>query len=119
MTIYNKTIQSVIHATNTKYTDFSIEILLSLTIYDFKQKITLNHPTKLNSKDQHLIYSGKLIVDKNILNQVFNKNHQLSTTTSTVNSPTVNNNEFDQENDLLRIFRILIEIFLLCSIICV
>jgi len=44
-----------------------------LTVYDLKQKITLNHPTKPIPKDQRLIFSGKLLDDTSLLNQIFIK----------------------------------------------
>jgi len=39
-------IKIVIRTTNNKYADFPMEMSPFLTIYDLKQNITLNHPTK-------------------------------------------------------------------------
>jgi len=39
-------IKIVIRTTNNKYADFPMEMSSFLTIYDLKQNITLNHPTK-------------------------------------------------------------------------
>ncbi len=39
-------IKIIIRTTNNKYADFPMEMSSFLTIYDLKQNITLNHPTK-------------------------------------------------------------------------
>ncbi|CAF0966208.1 unnamed protein product [Adineta steineri] len=75
MATVNETIHIIIRCANNKYADFSIDILSSSTIYNLKQTITLNHPTKPLPKNQRLIHSGKLLDDKNILNQVFIKSN--------------------------------------------
>jgi len=87
----NETIKLVIRLANNKYSDFNLELSSLLTVYDLKQKIALNHPTKpvrktkylfiknylfFNfkiPKDQRLIFSGKLLDDTNLLNQIFLK----------------------------------------------
>ncbi len=42
----NETIKLIIRTANNKYPDFELEISSLLTVYDLKQKLTLNHPTK-------------------------------------------------------------------------
>jgi hypothetical protein len=46
MTSTNETIKLIIRTANNKYADFNLELSSLLSIYDLKQKITLNHPTK-------------------------------------------------------------------------
>ncbi|CAF3262157.1 unnamed protein product [Rotaria sp. Silwood2] len=69
----NESITLIIRTTNNKYADFFLELSPLLTVHDLKQKITLNHPTKPIPKDQRLIFSGKLLDDASVLNQVFIK----------------------------------------------
>jgi len=92
MAFTNETIKLIIRTANNKYADFNLELSSLLTVYDLKQKITLNHPTKpvrkkikflfymkilyFNSKipkDQRLIFSGKLLDDTTLLHQIFIK----------------------------------------------
>ncbi|CAF1136522.1 unnamed protein product [Adineta ricciae] len=73
MATSNDTITLIIRTANNKYADFNLELSLLLTVYDLKQKIALNHPTKPIPKDQRLIFSGKLLDDASLLNQVFLK----------------------------------------------
>ncbi|CAF4942445.1 unnamed protein product [Rotaria sp. Silwood1] len=73
MASLNESIKLIIRTTNNKYVDFVLELSPLLTVYDLKQKITLNHPTKPIPKDQRLIFSGKLLDDASILNQIFIK----------------------------------------------
>ncbi|UJR31467.1 hypothetical protein I4U23_018956 [Adineta vaga] len=73
MATVNEITKLIIRTTNNKYVDFSIEISTSVTIYDLKQKITLV------PENQRLIYSGKLLDDKNLLHQVFTKTASSST----------------------------------------
>ncbi len=42
----SETIKLIIHTANNKHADFNLELSLLSTVYDLKQKITLNHPTK-------------------------------------------------------------------------
>ncbi|CAF1410346.1 unnamed protein product [Rotaria sordida] len=69
----SESIKLIIRTTNNKYADFVLEISPLLTVLDLKQKITLNHPTKPIPKDQRLIFSGKLLDDTGVLNQIFIK----------------------------------------------
>jgi hypothetical protein len=46
MATANEKIKLIIRTANNKYSDFHIEISPLLTVYDLKQNITLNHPTK-------------------------------------------------------------------------
>ena len=46
MATSNDTITLIIRTANNKYADFNLELPLLLTVYDLKQKIALNHPTK-------------------------------------------------------------------------
>ncbi|CAF4828571.1 unnamed protein product [Rotaria socialis] len=63
----------VIRTANNNYVDFPTELLSSLTVYDLKKHIELNHPAKPSPEHQRLVYSGKLLADENNLNQIFNK----------------------------------------------
>ncbi|CAF1259943.1 unnamed protein product [Rotaria magnacalcarata] len=69
----NESIKLIIRTTNNKYADFLLELPPLITVYDLKQKITLNHPTRPVPRDQRLIFSGKLLDDSSLLNQVFVK----------------------------------------------
>lgn len=42
----NETVQLIIRTANNKYADFNLELSSLLSVYDLKQKIMLNHPTK-------------------------------------------------------------------------
>ena len=42
----SETIKLIIRTANNKYADFELELSLLANVYDLKQKITLNHPTK-------------------------------------------------------------------------
>ncbi|CAF3195593.1 unnamed protein product [Rotaria socialis] len=69
----NESIKLIIRTTNNKYADFLLELPPLITVYDLKQKITLNHPTRPVPTDQRLIFSGKLLDDSSLLSQVFVK----------------------------------------------
>ncbi|CAF3934650.1 unnamed protein product, partial [Adineta steineri] len=73
MATNNETIKLIIRTANSKSEDFDLELSSLSTIYDLKQQITLNHPTKPIPKDQRLIFSGKLLDDTSLLNQIFIK----------------------------------------------
>ncbi|CAM4772735.1 unnamed protein product [Rotaria magnacalcarata] len=76
-TIY-EILKLVIRTVNSNYVDFSTELLSSLTAYDLKKHIELNHPAKPSPEHQRLIYSGKLLADENNLNQIFNNSNSES-----------------------------------------
>jgi hypothetical protein len=42
----SETIKLIIRTANNKHADFNLELSLLSTVYDLKQKITLNHLTK-------------------------------------------------------------------------
>ena len=46
MASINETIKLIIRTANNKHADFNLELSPLLSVYDLKQKITLNHPTK-------------------------------------------------------------------------
>ena len=92
----NESIKLIIRTANNQHADFNLELLPSSTVYDLKEKITVQHPTKpvrleftriffsgftnvaffvylKVPKDQRLIFSGKLLDDSMVLNQIFLK----------------------------------------------
>ncbi|UJR15211.1 hypothetical protein I4U23_002170 [Adineta vaga] len=73
MATNNDTIKLIIRAASNQYADINLELSPLLTVHDLKQKIMLNHPTKPIPKDQRLIFSGKLLDDNSLLNQVLVK----------------------------------------------
>jgi len=52
----NETIKLIIRTANNKYADFDLEISSLFTVYDLKQKITLNHPTKPVRKKINILF---------------------------------------------------------------
>jgi hypothetical protein len=46
MATTNEVIKLIIRTANNKYADFDLELSPLLTVYDLKQTITINHPTK-------------------------------------------------------------------------
>lgn len=73
MSTTNDFLQLIIRTANNKHADLEIQIPSIQTVFDLKQQIQLNHPTKPTPKDQRLIFAGKLLVDATQLQEIFSK----------------------------------------------
>ncbi|KAG7257739.1 hypothetical protein CRUP_029593 [Coryphaenoides rupestris] len=63
----------VIKAPNQKYDDQTINCFLNWTVEKLKSHISIVYPSKPSSKDQRLVYSGKLLQDHMQLRDVLRK----------------------------------------------
>ncbi|KAM9310588.1 LOW QUALITY PROTEIN: homocysteine-responsive endoplasmic reticulum-resident ubiquitin-like domain member 2 protein [Pholidichthys leucotaenia] len=69
----------VIKAPNQKYEDLTIICFLSWTVEKLKSHISIVYPSKPLSKDQRLVYSGKLLQDHLQLRDVLRKQDEYHT----------------------------------------
>jgi hypothetical protein len=56
MAFTTETIKLIIRTANNKHADFNLELSSLLTVYDLKQKIALDHPTKPVRKKKSNFY---------------------------------------------------------------
>ncbi|XP_017589944.1 PREDICTED: homocysteine-responsive endoplasmic reticulum-resident ubiquitin-like domain member 2 protein isoform X3 [Corvus brachyrhynchos] len=76
----------IIKAPNQKYTDQTISCFLEWTVGKLKSHLSKVYPSKPSTKDQRLVYSGRLLPDHLQLKDVLRKNSDRSG--STAASPT-------------------------------
>ncbi|XP_026699659.1 homocysteine-responsive endoplasmic reticulum-resident ubiquitin-like domain member 2 protein isoform X3 [Athene cunicularia] len=76
----------IIKAPNQKYTDQTIKCFLDWTVGKLKSHLSKVYPSKPSTKDQRLVYSGRLLPDHLQLKDVLRKN--LDHSGSTAASPT-------------------------------
>ncbi|XP_027747937.1 homocysteine-responsive endoplasmic reticulum-resident ubiquitin-like domain member 2 protein isoform X5 [Empidonax traillii] len=76
----------IIKAPNQKYTDQTISCFLEWTVGKLKTHLSKVYPSKPSTKDQRLVYSGRLLPDHLQLKDVLRKN--LDRSGSTAASPT-------------------------------
>ncbi|XP_047931533.1 homocysteine-responsive endoplasmic reticulum-resident ubiquitin-like domain member 2 protein isoform X3 [Anser cygnoides] len=77
----------IIKAPNQKYTDQTVSCFLDWTVGKLKSHLSKVYPSKPSTKDQRLVYSGRLLPDHLQLKDVLRKNmdHSGSTAASSTN----------------------------------
>ncbi|XP_062342710.1 homocysteine-responsive endoplasmic reticulum-resident ubiquitin-like domain member 2 protein [Osmerus eperlanus] len=76
MDVVDSPVTLVIKAPNQKYDDQTINCFLNWTVEKLKTHLSNVYPSKPSSKDQRLVYSGKLLLDHLTLKDVLRKHDE-------------------------------------------